>query len=73
MSDESIRDGPQSKMERTLLEEYLKGQGYCFKDLCKLAEEEAKTLMIEACKYASLRLSQVESTANIREKIRWPL
>jgi hypothetical protein len=72
MSDESIRDGPQSKMEKNLLEEYLRSKGYRFKDLCQLPEEEAKTLMIEACKYASLKLAQVESTANIREKIRWP-
>ena len=72
MSEESIRDGPQSKMEKTLLEEYLQSKGYRFKDLCKLPEEEAKALMIEACKYASLKLAQVESTAHIREKIRWP-
>jgi hypothetical protein len=72
MSEESIRDGPQSKMEKTLLEEYLQSKGYRFSDLCKLPEEEAKTLMIEACKYASLKLAQVESTAHIREKIRWP-
>lgn len=72
MSEESIRDGPQSKMEKTLLEDYLRSKGYRFKDLYKLPEEEAKALMIEACKYASLKLAQMESTANIREKIRWP-
>lgn len=72
MSEDSIRDGPQSAMERTMLEEYLKSKGYRFKDLCNLPEEEVKNLMIEACKYASLKLAQVESTAHIREKIRWP-
>jgi hypothetical protein len=73
MSEESIRDGPQSAMEKTLLEEYLQSKGYLFKDLCNLPEEEAKALMIEACRYASLKLAQVESTAHIRENIRWPL
>lgn len=72
MSQKSIRDGPQSAMEKTLLEEYLRSKGYSFEDLCELPKEEAKELMIEACKYASLKLAQVESTANIREKIRWP-
>ena len=68
--NESIRDGPQSKMEKTLLEQYLQTRGYSFKDLCDLPEEEAKSLMIEACKYASLKLAQVESAARFRETIR---
>lgn len=72
MSEESIRDGPQSAMERTLLEEYLQSKGYSFKDLCNLPEEKAKILMIEACKYASLKLAQMESTAHVRESIRRP-
>lgn len=72
MSEESIRDGPQSAMERTLIEEFLQSKGYSFKDLCNLPEEEAKALMIEACKYASLKLARVESKAHFREKIRGP-
>ena len=74
MSDtnESIRDGPESTLEKTLLEEYLRSRGYSFKDLCELPEEEAKGLMIEACKYASLKLAQVESKARFREKIQGP-
>ena len=71
-TNDSIRDGPQSKMEKTLLEQYLKSRGYTFKDLCDLPEEEAKSLMIEACKYASLKLAQVESAARFRETIREP-
>jgi hypothetical protein len=72
MKEEGIRDGPQSTLEKTLLEEYLESKGYRFKDLCKLTEEEAKALMIEACRYASLKLAHMESTAGIREKLRWP-
>lgn len=70
--NDSIRDGPQSKMEKTLLEQYLKSRGYTFKDLCDLPEDEAKSLMIEACRYASLKLAQVESAARFRETIREP-
>lgn len=72
ISDRSVKEGPQAAMEKTLIEQYLRSKGYSFKDLCELPEEEAKVLMIEACKYASLRLAQVESTARFREKIREP-
>ena len=68
----SLKEGPQAAMEKTLIEQYLQTKGYSFKDLCNLPEEEARALMIEACKYASLKLAQVESTAHFREKIREP-
>ena len=71
-TNKSIRDGPESTMEISLLEEYLRSRGYSFKQLCDLPEEEAKSLMIEACQYASLKLAQVESTARFRDKIREP-
>ena len=71
-TNKSIRDGPESTMEISLLEEYLRSKGYSFKELCELPEEEAKSLMIEACQYASLKLAQVESTARFRDKIREP-
>ncbi len=69
---ESFRDGPQARMEKALLEEYLQTRGYSFKDLGELPEEEAKSLMIKACKYASVKLAQVESAARFRETIREP-
>ncbi|HRQ38107.1 MAG TPA: hypothetical protein PLD25_09350 [Chloroflexota bacterium] len=67
-----VEDGPQSAMEKMLLEEYLHSQGYSLADLQKLPEVQAKELMTQACKYASLKLAQVESTAHFREKIRGP-
>jgi hypothetical protein len=67
---ECLKEGPQSKLEKTLLEEYLRKQGYSLADLKTLPEEKAKALMVEACKYASLKLAQVESKAGFREKIR---
>lgn len=68
----SMKDHPQAAMEKTLIEQYLQSKGYSFKDLCNLPEEQAKALMIEACKYASTKLAAVESTAHFREKIRGP-
>jgi galactitol-specific phosphotransferase system IIB component len=61
-----------STMEKTLLEEYLNSQGYSLSDLKNLPVEQAKALMAEACKYASLKLSQIESRAGFRDKIRGP-
>ena len=72
LTGKSVKEGPQAAMEKTLIEQYLRSKGYSFKELCKLPEEEAKALMIEACQYASLKLAQVESTAHFREKIREP-
>jgi len=70
--EDCFREGPQSAMEKMLLEEYLQNKGYSLSDLDLLPEEMSKSLMIEACKYASLKLAQVESTAHFREKIRGP-
>lgn len=67
-----VTEGPQSVMERMLLEEYLRGKGYQLKDLHTLPEEQAKVLMTEASQYASLKMAQVESSAHFREKIRGP-
>jgi len=66
------KDGPQSAMEKALLEAYLQQKGYHLTDLADLPEEQAKALMTEASQYASLRLAEVESVAHFREKIHWP-
>lgn len=70
--EDCLKEGPQSAMEKLLLEEYLHKNGYSLADLDTLPEAEAKRVMTEACQYASLRLAQVESTAHFREKIRGP-
>ena len=61
---------PHSAMERHLLEEYLERQGYSLAKLKDLPEEKRKALMIEACKYASLKMAQVESKVSFRDNIR---
>lgn len=70
--DESVKEGPQSVMEKMLLEEFLHGKGYSLADLNRLPEAQVKALMAEASQYASLKLAQVESKAHFREKIRGP-
>ena len=73
LSGDCIRDGPQSAMEKLFIEEYLQRKGYTLADLKNLPKQQAKELMTGACRYASMKLAQVESTARFRENIRWPL
>lgn len=69
--DRCLADGPQSTLEKMLLEEYLEGKGYRLEDLKNLPPEEAQTLMKEACAYASMKLAEVESKAHFRREIHY--
>jgi hypothetical protein len=71
-SEECIEEGPQSALERKLIEEYLSEKGYHLSDLQALPEREARRLMREACRYASLKLAEVESRAQLRKEIHYP-
>ena len=65
-----IFEGPESALERMLIDEYLKLQGFSsVKELCKLPDDEAKQMMINACRYASLKLAEVESTNRFQHEI----
>jgi hypothetical protein len=65
-------EGPQSVLERKLIEEYLTEKGYRLSDLQALPERDARRLMREACRYASLKLAEVESRAQLRKEIHYP-
>jgi hypothetical protein len=63
-------EGPEAALERLLIDDYLKQRGVSsIKDLCKLPEDEAKQLMIDACRYASLKLAAVESRVKFQQEI----
>lgn len=64
---------PESALERNLIREYLQSRGYSIEDLHKLPEEEAKSLRREACRYAALKLAEVESRARFQREIHTPL
>lgn len=66
----NIAEGPQSSLERKLIREFLLEKGYRPSDLRTLPRDQAKSLMVAACRYASLRLAEVESRARMREGIR---
>jgi hypothetical protein len=80
MSENNIKDFiercaeelPESALERNLIREYLHGQGYSLEDLRRLPAEEVKVLMKKACRYAALKLAEVESKAKFRREIHRP-
>ena len=63
--DEAPPDHPQAKLERSYIEAYLKGKGTCLKELSSLPEATAKALMIEACRYASNKLAELETRSRL--------
>ncbi len=68
-TDPSSAGMPQAALEMMYIDEYLKERGYTMKDICKLPEDEAKRMMIEACRYAALKQAELESKARFRQEI----
>ncbi len=64
-----VFEGPHSKLEISYIEEYLKTKGYLWADLCLLLEDEAKKIMTEACRYATIKLADHEARAKFRRDI----
>lgn len=64
--------GPQATLERALIAEYLLGKGYLVSDLRQLPPDEARQLMAAACRFAGLRLAEIEARARMRRNIRLP-
>ena len=71
-TDECMSEGPQSALEKKLVEDYLQSKGYTRQDLDALPEEVAKQLMREACTYASLKLAELQAKSQFREEIHIP-
>lgn len=67
-----IAEGPETALERNLVEAFLNEKGYQWKDLECLPADVVKTLMQGACQYASLKLAEIESKLRFREEIRLP-
>jgi hypothetical protein len=62
-------EGPQARLEKMYLEEFLHGKGLSIEALRELPEEEARQIMKEACRYASMKLAEVEARAQLRKDI----
>ena len=69
---ESAAEGPQSALEKKYIQDYLESQGANFESLSRLPKDDMQRLMREACKYASLKLAEVESRAKFSHEINAP-
>ena len=60
---------PQSPLEQQLINDYLNSKGHTQEDFITLPIEVVRQLMREACKYASLRLAEIEARSQLVRKI----
>ena len=67
--DRLFAELPQSTLERKLIAEYLLGKGHNIRDLGNMPELTAKSLMKDACLYAALKLTEIESRAKFCREI----
>ena len=65
---EPIED-PNAVLEKALIAEFIKEQGYTHDDLKKLPAEAVKKLMKEAYRYASLKMEEVKARANFVKEL----
>ncbi len=56
-------------LERKYINKFLHDKGYSIDKLLTLPASEARSLMIEACTFASLKLAEIESRAGFAKKI----
>lgn len=59
----------QSALEGQFITEYLEDHGYQRSDLKRLPRDLARKLMAQACRYASLRLAEIEARSKFIKKI----
>lgn len=62
-------EDPNAVVEKALIQEYLKEQGYSLEELKNLPTAVAKKLMKEASRYASLKMEEVEARAHFVQEL----
>ena len=70
-SSKTAVKAPKSPLEQQLINDYLNSKGYTREDLITLPIGKVRELMSEACRYASLRLAEIEARAQFRGKIHY--
>ncbi len=58
-------EDPQAKLSKMYIDEYLRRKGFSWEQVCKMSEEQAKKIMVEASTYAAMKLAEVETRARI--------
>ena len=61
---------PLAELERHLIAAYLAGAGHDVQELLKQPGAEARTLLVEACRYASEKLSEIEARSHYLHSLR---
>jgi hypothetical protein len=65
-------ESPESALEQKFIAEYLLSKGYKLLDLKYLPKQQADNLMMGACRYATLKLAEIEARSKFRQKIDFP-
>ena len=68
MATQPMND-PNAALEKALIEEYLKEQGYSLEKIKELPKQIARKLMKEASQYASLKLEEVKARARFIDEL----
>lgn len=61
-----------NNLEAMFIDEYLLTKGYRIADLDALPQEDAQLLKREACRYAALKLAEIEARSRFRQMIDLP-
>ncbi|MBI3942449.1 MAG: hypothetical protein HY326_05500 [Chloroflexi bacterium] len=64
-----VTEEQNAELGRMFIEEYLAHRGLTWDTVCRLPEEEAKSIMTEASTYASIKLAEVEDRARFVHKL----
>jgi hypothetical protein len=62
-------DSAESILEQMLIARYLAGKGYTLSKWRDLPPEQARQLMVEACRYAALRLTEIDTNAHLWSEV----
>lgn len=63
-------ESPDSTLTWHFIKKYLKLRGYSPEEVSLLPDDSAKELMASACKYASLKMAEIEACSHFRKNIR---
>lgn len=67
--EKQLLELPEAALERMYIEEYLAEKGHSLKSLQTLPKEKARKLMMNACRYATFKLAEVEARAHLQHEI----
>jgi hypothetical protein len=67
--ERSYFEDPNAQLEMALIDEFLRSRGLDRHMLAELPEAEANALSREACRYATVRLAELESRAHFIHEI----